>query len=136
MEVTLRLYVKLKDRIDPAECSWRVSDKGPRVKLQKAKKHPAPTTMTIDEREHYTDDPEAPGLPGSSAELVIALLRQAERAEDRESAKQVAAALRRLAGRARLDASGYTNRFKKGDVLVAVNGIEVRLSLSLSKLRS
>ncbi len=51
----------------------------------------APTTMTKDEREHYTDDPEAPGLPGSSGEVVIALLQQAGRAADREAAKAVAA---------------------------------------------
>lgn len=51
----------------------------------------APTSLTADESEHYTDDPEAPGLPGSSAELVVALLQQAGRAEDREAAKAVAA---------------------------------------------
>lgn len=51
----------------------------------------SPATMTRDESEHYTDDPEAPGLPGSSSELVIALLRQAGRAEDRASAKALAA---------------------------------------------
>ena len=51
----------------------------------------APTSMTRDEREHYTDDPEAPGLPGSSRELVIALLEQAGRAEGREAAKAAAA---------------------------------------------
>lgn len=53
----------------------------------------APTAMTRDETENYTDDPEAPGLPGSSAELVIALLAQAGRADDRAQAKEMAAAL-------------------------------------------
>ncbi|MCR9096178.1 MAG: carboxylesterase family protein [bacterium] len=51
----------------------------------------SPTTMTRDESDHYTDDAEAPGLPGSSGELLIALLQQAGRAEDRASAKAVAA---------------------------------------------
>ncbi len=51
----------------------------------------SPTTMTRDESENYTDDGYAPGLPGSSSELLIALLRRAGRAESRESAKQVAA---------------------------------------------
>jgi para-nitrobenzyl esterase len=52
-----------------------------------------PTTMTRDESENFTDDSSAPGLPGSSSELLIALLRQAERAQDRETAKEVAAAM-------------------------------------------
>lgn len=53
----------------------------------------APTAMTRDESENYTDDAEAPGLPGSSAELVIALLAQAGLAADRASAKEVATAM-------------------------------------------
>lgn len=51
----------------------------------------SPTSMTRDETDHYTDDPEAPGLPGSSSELLVALLRQAGRADDRSSAKAAAA---------------------------------------------
>jgi len=51
----------------------------------------APTAMTPDETENYTDDPEAPGLPGSSGEFLIALLERAGKATDRESAKAVAA---------------------------------------------
>jgi len=53
----------------------------------------SPTSMTAAESEHYTDDPEMPGLPGSSGELVIALLQRTGRAADRASAKQVAAGL-------------------------------------------
>ncbi len=52
-----------------------------------------PTTMTRDESENYTDDPNAPGIPGSSRELVLALLRQTGRAADRATAKQVAASM-------------------------------------------
>lgn len=52
-----------------------------------------PMSMTLDEAENYTDDAGAPGLPGSSSELVIALLRQASLAEDRESAKALAATM-------------------------------------------
>ena len=52
-----------------------------------------PTTMTRDESENYTDDPDLPGLPGSSSELLIALLRQAGRAEHRAGAKEVAASM-------------------------------------------
>ena len=51
----------------------------------------APTSMTPDETEHYTDDSEAPGLPGSSRELVIALVEQEGLASGREAAKRVAA---------------------------------------------
>ena len=51
----------------------------------------APTSMTPDETEHYTDDSEAPGLPGSSRELVIALVEQEGLASGREAAKLVAA---------------------------------------------
>ncbi|MEM9176140.1 MAG: carboxylesterase family protein, partial [Myxococcota bacterium] len=51
----------------------------------------SPTSMTRDEADHYTDDPEAPGLPGSSSELLIALLQKAGRAADRDSAKAAAA---------------------------------------------
>jgi len=47
-----------------------------------------PTAVTRAEAEHYTDDPVAPGLPGSSGELLVALLRQSGRAEDRAAAKQ------------------------------------------------
>jgi para-nitrobenzyl esterase len=50
------------------------------------------TTLTLAQAERYTDDPE-PGLPGSSSELLIALLRREGRAQDRDSAKQVAAAM-------------------------------------------
>jgi len=50
----------------------------------------SPTTMTRDETDHYTDDPEAPGLPGSSSELLISLLQRAGRVDGRESAKAVA----------------------------------------------
>jgi para-nitrobenzyl esterase len=53
----------------------------------------SPTSMSADESENYTDDPVAPGLPGSSSEVVIALLRQVGRAEDRETAKAVAAGM-------------------------------------------
>ena len=53
----------------------------------------SPTSMTPDETEHYTDDPEAPGLPGSSRELVIALIEQAGLASGREASKEVAAAM-------------------------------------------
>jgi para-nitrobenzyl esterase len=52
-----------------------------------------PMTMTRVEAENYTDDQEAPGLSGSSAELTIALLRQLGRAKDRESAKELAASM-------------------------------------------
>jgi para-nitrobenzyl esterase len=51
-----------------------------------------PATVTRNQAEAYTDDAE-PGLPGSSGELLIALVRQAGRAEDRESAKAVVAAM-------------------------------------------
>jgi para-nitrobenzyl esterase len=51
----------------------------------------SPTAFTRGEAENYTDDPQVEGMPGSSAEIVIALLRQAGLAEDRESAKLVAA---------------------------------------------
>lgn len=51
----------------------------------------SPMTLTRAEAEHYTDDPEAPGLSGSSAELLIGLLRQLGRAQDRESAKRLVA---------------------------------------------
>ena len=50
------------------------------------------TTLTLAQAEHYTDAPE-PGLPGSSSELLIALLRREGRAQDRDSAKQVASAM-------------------------------------------
>lgn len=53
----------------------------------------SPTALTRDEAENYTDDPDAPGLPGSSSELVIALLQQAGKAEGRATAKEVAAAM-------------------------------------------
>ncbi len=53
----------------------------------------SPTTMTRDESENYTDDAELPGLPGSSAEVLIALLQQAGKAADRATAKEVAAAM-------------------------------------------
>lgn len=52
-----------------------------------------PVSMARDESENYTDDPVTPGLPGSSREIVLALLRQSGRAEDREGAKRVAAEL-------------------------------------------
>jgi para-nitrobenzyl esterase len=52
-----------------------------------------PTTMTRDESENYTDDPMAPGLPGSSSELLIALLRQGGQAEGRDAAKETAASM-------------------------------------------
>lgn len=52
-----------------------------------------PTTMTRDESENYTDAAFVPGLPGSSSEIVIALLRQAGRAQDRATAKEVAASM-------------------------------------------
>lgn len=51
----------------------------------------APTSMTPDETEHYTDDSEAPGLPGSSRELVIALIEEEGLASGREAAKLAAA---------------------------------------------
>jgi para-nitrobenzyl esterase len=51
-----------------------------------------PATVTRSQAEAYTDDAD-PGLPGSSGELLIALVRQAGRAEDRESAKAVVAAM-------------------------------------------
>ena len=47
--------------------------------------------MTRAQAEHYTDAETDPGLPGSSNEFLISLLRQAGRAESRASAKQVAA---------------------------------------------
>ncbi|MCH2172718.1 carboxylesterase family protein [Myxococcota bacterium] len=47
-------------------------------------------TRTLAEAEHYTDAPN-PGLPGSSAEVLIALLQIDGRAADREAAKAVAA---------------------------------------------
>ncbi|MCA9506033.1 MAG: carboxylesterase family protein [Myxococcales bacterium] len=55
----------------------------------------APTTMTRAQAEHYTDatDGVEAGLPGSSSELVAALLVQTGRADDREQAKRVAAGL-------------------------------------------
>ena len=54
----------------------------------------APTSMTPDETEDYTDDSEAPGLPGSSRELVVALVALVEQeglASGSEAAKLVAA---------------------------------------------
>ena len=58
-----------------------------------------PATVTRAQAENFTDEPKdaagAPreGLPGSSSELLLALLRQAGRAEDRTSAKQVLAGM-------------------------------------------
>ena len=52
-----------------------------------------PVSMTREQAEHYTDDAAAPGLPGSSRELVLALLRADGRASDREAAKALAAEL-------------------------------------------
>ena len=51
-----------------------------------------PATMTRAQAENYTDAAE-PGLPGSSSEFLIALLRQAGRAEDRVSAQALAASM-------------------------------------------
>ena len=48
--------------------------------------------MTRFQAENYTDDDE-PGLPGSSAELLVSLIRQRGLAEDRKEAKRIAAAL-------------------------------------------
>jgi para-nitrobenzyl esterase len=55
----------------------------------------AANTSTRSQAERYTDDEDGQeaGLPGSSLELVIALLGQAGRASGREQAKQVAASL-------------------------------------------
>jgi para-nitrobenzyl esterase len=53
----------------------------------------SPISMTRIQAENYTDE-EDPGLPGSSAELLISLLRQSGRADSRDTAKEVAAALR------------------------------------------
>lgn len=50
----------------------------------------SPTTMTRVQAEHYTDATE-PGLPGSSGEIVIALLERAGRAANRDAAKALAA---------------------------------------------
>jgi para-nitrobenzyl esterase len=52
----------------------------------------SPVSMTRIQAENYTDD-DTEGLPGSSAELVISLLRQRGVAESRESAKEKAAAM-------------------------------------------
>ena len=52
-----------------------------------------PMTMTRVEAEHYTDDPESPGLSGSSAELTAALVEQVGLAEDRASAKEKIASM-------------------------------------------
>jgi para-nitrobenzyl esterase len=51
-----------------------------------------PTTMTRVQAEAWTDA-EDPGLPGSSGELLVALLQQSGRAADRASAKEVVASL-------------------------------------------
>lgn len=51
-----------------------------------------PGTVTRAQAEHYTDASE-PGLPGSSGELLIALLEQEGRADGRDDAKAVAAAM-------------------------------------------
>ncbi len=51
----------------------------------------SPVSMTRAQAENATDDPAAPGLPGSSAELTMALLRQQGRASDREEARRLAA---------------------------------------------
>lgn len=59
-----------------------------------------PTTMTRVQAEGFTDEPPdasgslRAGLPGSSGELLIALLRRAGQASDRASAKQRIAAMR------------------------------------------
>ncbi len=51
-----------------------------------------PVSMTRIQAENYTDDEDA-GLPGSSAELLISLLRRHGEADSRESAKKAAAAM-------------------------------------------
>lgn len=58
-----------------------------------------PATVTRARAENLTDEPDAPtgasreGLPGSSNELLIALLRQTGRADDRDAAKAALAAM-------------------------------------------
>jgi para-nitrobenzyl esterase len=52
-------------------------------------------SLTRSQAENYVDDPDAQGLDGSSAELVVALLGGMERAADREAAKPVAASMGR-----------------------------------------
>ncbi|MFP8877628.1 MAG: carboxylesterase family protein, partial [Myxococcota bacterium] len=50
-------------------------------------------TVPMAEAENLRDDPETPGLPGSSEEVVLALLRADGRAADREEAKRVRAGM-------------------------------------------
>ncbi len=50
-------------------------------------------SLTRSQAENFVDDPDAQGLNGSSAELVVALLEDLGRADDREAAKRVAGSM-------------------------------------------
>ncbi|MFK7897030.1 MAG: carboxylesterase/lipase family protein [Myxococcota bacterium] len=52
-----------------------------------------PSAMTRAQSENFTDDAEAIGLPGSSSELLIALLRGEGKAASREAAKEIIASM-------------------------------------------
>lgn len=91
-----------------------------------------PSTFTRAQAENYTDEPndaagaERAGMPGSSSELLLALLQKAGqktgRAEDRASAKQV------LAGMSDAEIESFLRGFSPGELLqpfVDVMGDEV-----------
>ena len=61
------------------------------------------TSFPMAEAENATDHPEAPGLPGSSTDVLLALLQREGKAADRESAKALLAAMDSAAIRTYLD---------------------------------
>ena len=76
-----------------------------------------PATVTRAQAENFTDEPKNPagasreGLPGSSNELLLSLLRQSGRAADRASAKAV------LAGMGDTEIEGFLREFKADELL-------------------